>query len=286
MGIDASVRCRCWQDGTSTPAPIPVHLDEAGELQAIDDDDESWHRVVTWQENACPHPHMDQACERISNYGGYRAFEEALRVLGWNRFPSLHGALPQLVSPSAAPPVLGARALARACLEELRLFEKSYRASAVGLFDDAHPEEPLHTRIDTEYHFLVLAGAVGIEAGFDEDGIYFIDRATNQRLFRARKLLQRIRNPKRIHDVEPGMVDFIDLDTGKTWASTFGLQGAPVPWPDGRLEDDRGRSCPSYPLKLSVRPFAIDASHFEYILTPLKVILTASIVTDNPIRWF
>ena len=75
MGLDAFVRCRCWEEGRTSPPPMPVVLDEddgvlapdvAGEV-ATDD----WLKVDGWVATACAHEDMHATWERISNWAGY-----------------------------------------------------------------------------------------------------------------------------------------------------------------------------------------------------------------------
>jgi hypothetical protein len=95
MGLDAFVRCRCWEDGGYQPPPIPVSVDEDGILSATEPcGDEEWRAVDAWKATACPHEDMEAASEHISNWGGYRAFQSALETAGWQHFPTLKAELP------------------------------------------------------------------------------------------------------------------------------------------------------------------------------------------------
>src|SRR5882724_3075068 len=98
MGLDAFVRCRCWEDGGYHPPPIPVgaiSVDEDGILNATEPcGDVEWRAVNAWKETACPHKDMEAASEHISNWGGYRIFQSALETAGWQHFPTLQAELP------------------------------------------------------------------------------------------------------------------------------------------------------------------------------------------------
>ena len=84
MGLDASVMCRCWAEGRTKPPPCDpaeLHVDEDGYLSLIGarrDDEKLQDALWAWEETACEHPGMDAASERISNWSGYRQFQEAL----------------------------------------------------------------------------------------------------------------------------------------------------------------------------------------------------------------
>ena len=99
MGLDAFVYCRCWQDGVATPPPIgPVGFDDEGYLGLTLpwDGNEAAHTAIEiWLTRACPHEHMKQAHEHVSNWAGLRLFQQVLDDVGWSHFPALHSGLPR-----------------------------------------------------------------------------------------------------------------------------------------------------------------------------------------------
>jgi len=63
MGLDAFVRCRCWEDGTyHPPPPIPAERIGVvdGSLEPLVDGE--WRDFDRWKRTACAHPDMDAAC--------------------------------------------------------------------------------------------------------------------------------------------------------------------------------------------------------------------------------
>src|SRR5512145_1931700 len=103
MGLDAFVQCNCYQQGKTKPFPRPdlekyLIFDADGQLMLDLDDEheEAHHLFYEWQEDACEHSGMKVVFERISNWSGYRAFQEALSKLGWHHFPVLEAELPAL----------------------------------------------------------------------------------------------------------------------------------------------------------------------------------------------
>jgi hypothetical protein len=102
MGLDAYVSCRCWQDGLTTPPPVPRELivrDEENRLALTvpyDGNEDLYRDFDSWVESgACGHEGMDQACVHVSNWTGYRLFQEALKAAGWEHFPTLQAYLPE-----------------------------------------------------------------------------------------------------------------------------------------------------------------------------------------------
>src|SRR5437762_2549274 len=99
MGLDALVRCNCWEQGRTTPPPFADHVradeDDCLELDLPYDGHEAAHQQFeAWRATACTHPDMEYAGERISNWGGYHAFLSALEAADWLHFPTLHETLP------------------------------------------------------------------------------------------------------------------------------------------------------------------------------------------------
>jgi hypothetical protein len=85
MGLDASVSCRCWQDGLTTPPPVPRELIVCTEEDGLDlsipyDGNEDLYRAFdNWVESwACDQEGMRQACVHVSNWSGYRLFQQAV----------------------------------------------------------------------------------------------------------------------------------------------------------------------------------------------------------------
>jgi len=128
LGLDATVRCRCWEDGLCAPTRLKshTHIDAGSNSLDVDLPWETFKDEILefdqWVVHACAHPEMMQASEWIANWAGVRALQNALRTAGENEFAGLLRELPNnnggLTFPEAA----------RSCLEELDRFE------SVGVF--------------------------------------------------------------------------------------------------------------------------------------------------------
>src|SRR5215468_9378822 len=100
MGLDASVMCNCYARGLTTPPPHReyVRVDTEGylELDLPWESHQAEHLAFyQWRAGACAHENMEAACPRISNWAGFRMFQEALGLVGWERFPTLRAVLPE-----------------------------------------------------------------------------------------------------------------------------------------------------------------------------------------------
>lgn len=123
MGLDASVMCNCFRLGRTSEPPVPrewLYIDEDGYfgLRPEHDSDDLFYKVYEWEQTCCQHPEMRYAWERISNWPGYRLFQQALGRVGRERFPVLAHELPQANGGQTAAPMA---ALALRGLDEFRM---------------------------------------------------------------------------------------------------------------------------------------------------------------------
>lgn len=97
MGLDAYVACRCYAEGRTPPAPVPVVIDpDTREVVEAD-----WRGggpgFDQWQAGACPHAreHEDglmlAADEWLSNWNGVGRFNAALTCYARSLCPNLLG---------------------------------------------------------------------------------------------------------------------------------------------------------------------------------------------------
>jgi hypothetical protein len=326
MGLDACVRCRCWEEGQVTsPPPFAEHvkLDEEGFLHL----DLPWsehrdaHRAFDeWRESCCAHRDMEFASERIANWAGLRLFQGQLREFGIDQFPALRDVLPN-GNGGMVPAAKSADAL-----KELDDFASRDLGSKVVLVD-ADTGEELQEFVPA-YHGVFTWAPRGWEGGVDPSG-FFIRGPSGWREA-VLKAVSRKGGPKqRITSTLPGNISVIqpskdvlsrlrarvtsalgdagkrewfrsracrqeqigphafrltDDATGTEFVSPIGVSKA-IPWPDGRMQDDQGRSHFGYPARLGVESRRCAADEFEYILRPLRIVFRASVETGNPVQW-
>ncbi len=116
MGLDARVRCRCWEEGKTTPCPFPdrVALDreeDTVELRPeVKPDDERDRLFDRWRQTCCAHEDMRYASAWIGNWGGVWSFKQTLSKVGSDRFRTLLAQIPNgnggLTSPAEAAAAL------------------------------------------------------------------------------------------------------------------------------------------------------------------------------------
>ncbi|MFC5744039.1 hypothetical protein [Actinomadura rugatobispora] len=266
MGLDAYVRCRCLQDGLTTEPPVPADLiveDEDGYLDLsvpYEGNEELFHAFGEWQQyHACAHEDMEIVSVRVSNWYGYRLFQEALHGAGRERFPVLCTELPKANGGHMSPES------ARRALAELDRFTAAHLAAVTWLVDDETGERLIES-IESYDGVFVLDGTTGRRAGVDPRGFFVRDVTAepHREEFRAVRFTQ--------EPVDAGHVRFRDLDSGTE---------AAVPLAGPVRADGQGR----YPRRMRVDTVQARADDFTYILEPLRQVFRASVETGNPVSW-
>ncbi|WP_159080719.1 hypothetical protein [Nocardia suismassiliense] len=268
VGVDAFVRCRCWQDGRTTAAPVPADLiveDGAGYLTLslpYEGHEDQHHGLDGWiRDGACPHEHMEFASERISNWSGYRLFRSALEVAGAADFPTLSKELPDRNGGQLSP------MSASSALVEIAEFRDRPNVDTETTLVDASTGETLITAVPayggvfswdgrTKHNFALDAAA----------GLTIVDTAADpeSEIFRARNFTQK-KSWRRGYW-------FTDLDTGQRTK-------VPVHGPINPTNS------PSYPRRMRVQNMPVSPDRFDYILIPLTRVLQAAVDTSNPVVW-
>jgi hypothetical protein len=294
MGLDAFVNCRCWQDGNVTEPPVPRSLivDEGEGLDFSGPDDQMYYKFRSWQTDACAHEHMEIASERISNWGGYRLFQDALSTAGWEHFPTLEAQLPEANGGSMPASAAGQ------ALEELRYFSEQAELGTETHLVDVETGAEIQTYIAAYDGVFLLSNPWRI--GVDPQGFFVWDvsedpvsedsprevframRCTQQeigdgdapdrrRRFGALRLIQDVMGigPRRRRQ----LVRITDVDSAAEVTVNTGPVGVD-------LDDDR-----RYPRSLEVVTRAVTADDFDYILEPLATVCRAAAETGNPVVW-
>jgi hypothetical protein len=283
LGLDASVGCRCWQDGLVTPpvAADLVHIDGDGYLDTglpYDGNEELHHRFDSWVHSGCEHKDMNLGRVRVSNWHGYRAFEDVLMELGREQFPVLEAELPEgnggTTDASAAGPMLA----------ELARFRALYRSEVTVLVDEARGDV-LQSYARSRGGLFYLGGRSGVDIGLDDRGMFVVNRSeAREELFRAMRVEQRVLDQSSTNG-QPSLVAMVDRDSGARFECSLAVSGRQIPWPDGRTRNDEGKLRWEYPLHLRVETRQVSAEWFAYILEPLEQILTLAVSSGNPVRW-
>jgi len=286
MGLDASVMCNCFARGSCKPPPIPAEhlkIDEDGYLNppAEYDTEKYWNPYYIWKQTCCDHPGMNFACERISNWAGYRLFQEALETVGWENFPVLVKELPSGNGGKTSP------SEATRALKELEFFRNLEVVARNTALVDVRTG---YVRFEyvAAYEGVFIYGdrsASGAEAGIGEFEFFVRDKETKTDLFRAARFEQTFLDAQVENRAYDGRVQLSDLDSGAIYVGTIAVSGDFIPWPDGRMQDNEGRYRSDYPKEFRVDVREVGPSHFAYAVEPLMRVFQASVTTGNPVRW-
>ena len=131
-----------------------------------------------------------------------------------------------------------------------------------------------------------LGGRSGVDIGIGQFEFFVRDRAAGADVFRATRIRQTLLEPEQVDwNGEIGQVEFLDLDTGMRFVCSAAIAGREIPWPDGRMKDDDGKSRFDYPTDFHVEIRNVVPGDFSYILEPLEEVFRAAVETENPVRW-
>lgn len=295
MGLDAEVRCRCWEDGLTADPPVPrerVKVGEGNELWLSDMQHNEYLTFRQWKQDACPHPDMEFASAHIGTWHGYGRFRNALWEAGRELFPVLEAELPTANGGLMAP-----EQAARA-LEELELFKIADLGESTKLVDEADDRVLDYWSGGTGMFF----GANPWRIGFDPAGLFVRNVAEDpeREEFRATRLAQEaLGDQLRKWRHEPAVrlseewlarpkplwvIRLTNLDNSAqlTLALDEPIGAMRTQQPDGRwLWDGTGH----YPQRLSVVTEAATAEEYAYVLEGLTTVFRAAVEVGQPVQW-
>ncbi|WP_144972704.1 hypothetical protein [Bremerella volcania] len=275
--------CNCFRDGKTTSPPFPrdwLEIDEEGylHLKPGHDSDDNWHQLYQWQQDCCAHEQMEYGDERISNWGGYRQFQEALGEIGWEFFPVLQDQLP-----NGNGGLMDSAKCAQA-LPELDHFVSQGVVGIKTVLVDSRTGEVLWEYVAAYDGIVVLAGSLGFDAGLSEFEFFAVARESGEDLFRATHFRQYRQDGEKITG-DSDTICWKNLDTGEIYASRLAIAGKAIPWEDGNWTNDQGQHRFEYPEELHVEQRPWPVTDFDFIVTALRKIFQASVETGNPVRW-
>ena len=276
MGLDASVSCRCWEDGLCNPPaslesrlwydPVTAEVNQttpenlsAQEILALDLEYDLWV-----MEGACTHQSMRIARERISNWSGLHEFKHALRSLGEGSNVALLREIPNRNGGLTKP------ADARVCLAELDHFCLTGPFGQIVELVDGGSGEVIHTRVVPYHGWLRTNGATGISYRLTMDGTFQIERgqAEVMRHDPDVKVLFRSRAFSQVAALA-GEFCFTDLSSGEQLLCSDGIKDASG----------------GYPASLKVRQGEDAPARYAYCVEPLRRVFQAAIDTGHPVLW-
>lgn len=291
MGLDAVVRCRCWEDGLCSEPPVPrddVYIDEDGYISSRTLD-KAWHELNydefikrydsldrsfdEWCQHACVHEDMEICDERIGNWSGVGELNYLIERAGRRRpFPILSHMIPD-----GNGGQFPAR-LASAALEEFDVFVQVIagfnKSWLVNVTSGEQPTVayPHEWKIEMDERESLASCKVVVP---DRDGIRHEFRRFRQEPLRDEEITGETeyeRRKRREWGWGDWPVRLIDLDTGDTAIIAASLDvdfaGKPAEY---RFEEHRA-------------PYMSEDGTY-WRAEVLRRLLKASLETGNPIQW-
>lgn len=281
MGLDAVVACNCYRQGKTKPFPLPEYENQFGIdadgrwglLLPYSSETDLLHKTLyIWGRDACEHEGMVYMRERVSNWSGYRLFQQALDRIGWEHFPTLKQELPE--ANGGFMPATSAGSM----LRELEYFgtQRQVELSLV----NAETNEVLRDYVEAYRGVFMMDGKHGVEIGFDRNGLFITAGTDKQVRFRAMRLEQWVFEPGK----PDGKVEFYNADTEERFVCHTSIR-VEIPWPDGRWTNDDDKVNWAYPRLMEVVEREVGPEQYDYIVQPLIRLCKASVETGNPVAW-
>ncbi|GAA1612255.1 hypothetical protein [Actinoplanes couchii] len=235
----------------------PVAVGDDGGLWLVKPHDgfsDEHEAVHEWKRTACSHPGMCLADEAVTNWGGLRAFVQALDGAGWEHFPAVASLLPLDDGADVPVEVVGR------ILGELDFFVLQARLADEIWLVDADTGDERHRFIG------VYDGIIGYGPhpyGVDHDGFFVLDPATEppETVFRARRFEQRMLPDGRLELSDGQQIVQLDMR------------------PIGEFEGP-------IPGRFGVETRAGDPARYDYLVGPLRRLCEASLNSGNPISLY
>ncbi len=283
MGLDAFVRCRCFEEGKLKPGPIPLedlYIDDEDHIcsKFLDQKLEElgselfWDRYGdlesdfrNWIDSACEHEYGEICSERVGNFCGLLTIYAVLSSdEGESKYPLLNTMLPD--SNDGLYPV----EKAQPTLEELdRFIEEHSKIQGYQLIDEETHKVISSCAIDDSF---CMYSDRNIDYGFAEDKMYFylheLPGAFNVDHF--------CQTPA--DDYKQTQKVIVFCNDPNNYASNFNMT---LPGPiDSELDNSVLRR---FSVQKAILDFT-DTGHF-WSLNKIRNLLVASIETKHPICW-
>ncbi len=279
MGLDATVRCRCFEEGKLKPGPLPLddlYIDEEGYLSSHKLD-AAYERLTyrqfdarygdlqrefeDWTVSCCDHEYGEYCSERVGNISGCAQFEAVVEAVGGEaEFPLLAKLLPH-TNGGTYPAEMAA-----ATLEELDRFIEKVSDVDEWVLCDAESNTEIWTSTEkASFPWMI--------------GPYDEVRMTGGKVcfLHAGRPPVETTHFKQVPLGKPSesgcqQMEIICLDTGAT-TETFDSIG-----PEGALKTER-----EFYVTSTKAPFLYEGRYGT--AERIRNLLVASLETGNPIRW-
>lgn len=276
MGLDAIVRCRCWEEGKTAPCEFSnlLEISEEGLVELTAPYNRKNRDLYTafrhWRETCCPHAGMVLQQVWVDNWFGVSEFKQALCEVGKDRFPTLLIEIPSLNGG------LTDASASKECIGDLDAFLEAPPFGRQIFLVDAENGERLRrvtgdgsVFIRAPYKRRLFGGWKSHHIGLDRDGLFVRER-DGKELLRGMNVEQVYHNERAI--------ELVARESGARVTTTLGVNVRDVVTPDGEVH-------PRYPslLRVEVRLDSVD--EYRPIVSRLRTILEASVGSGNPVIW-
>ncbi len=278
MGLDASVRCRCFEEHKLRPGPVPyedLYIDCDGYLssRSLDEAHDRYDyrqyqarygqlsdEFERWAEQPCEHEWGDYCSEWISNWSGVSAFRDRVEDAGGEvEFPLLSHLLPH--ANGGQYPV----ELAEPTLKELDRFIKKVSDVDEWVLCDHETDKEVWT--STEGGSFTWMYSFNQRIGMSGGKVFF---AGPDSYIETSHFRQEPTGDPDVHGAQRMRIVCLDQD-----AETFAF--------DSLGPEDSPKTAREFYVTSKKAPFLYEGKYWtaEYI----RRLLVASIETGNPIRW-
>lgn len=278
MGLDGTVRCRCFEEGKLRPGPVSiedVYIDEEGGLASRMLDEarkrlrwQDFHarygelnrEFYDWAWSACEHEGGDYCDEWVSNWAGCAQFEGLVEELGGEaEFPLLSDLLPR--GNGGLYPV----SKAQATLDELDRFIARVMDVDEWVLCDQETDAQIWTSTNGA-SFPWMMGP-GIEVGMNGGKVYF---SSADQFFETTHFKQTPIGEPDEKGSQRMLIERLDGEGSIEVFDSIGPQDAPKVGREFYVTSEKA-------------PFLYEGKYWT--AERIRNLLVASIETGNPIRW-
>lgn len=276
MGLDAFVPCNCFIEGKTTEPPVPrewVMKDDEGYYclnPEYSDDDSLNDKVYLWSEHCCKHSGM-KIRQSICNWAGVRAFQQAIRQIGFAHFPILSE---QLLNSNGG--CMHIEEVKKA-ISELDLFENYVNTLRSVYLVNTDNQQVMYEYIDAYKGRIIASQQYSL--AFNIDGVNIFESETGRICFQGKRVGQQVyfypqwiyRSLHALNNKVSSIkkVRWINQDTGDYFETPWGLSIDDETYPKGFLVEER----------------AVSPSEYQYITQPLRNIFIVAIEMNNAVFW-
>jgi hypothetical protein len=273
MGYDAHVVCNCFKEGKTSDFPYKENIYYDGEDFYLTMEDlyksnkeeyyKRYKKFDAWKSTACPHADFYFEKQYLANISGMAAFWTIIEELGGSqRFPILSAYLP--TSNSGKLPT----EIAEIALKELNDLEQEPASEKKAVLKIKNTGDVIQTTNENHPSIFLWTAYNKLQYGLDQEGFFIIENKN----FLGFKQSKKAFKAKAFRQISDGnnLYRFIDQYTDKHYTGTTRIDSLYT-----EKEVDFVVEMENVLIK----------NEYNYIITPLKKLLNASIVTGNPVIW-